>query len=101
MHDPMINLAFVCLAAIGVYSAFGAWWSYPMTFLSGVAAAGAVGLINSFGNIGGYIGPYLTGWIRDRTGSYEPAFLILAGMLLVSGFLMLSLKKGHPTRSML
>jgi len=56
--DPRLGFVAVCLAGIGVYSAFGVWWSYPTTFLSGAAAAGAVGMINSFGNIGGYVGPF-------------------------------------------
>ena len=93
IENPMINLVFVCIAAIGVYGAFGAWWSYPTTFLSGAAAAGAVGLINSFGNIGGYVGPYLTGFVKDLTGSYHAAYVALACMLLVSGLLMLTLGK--------
>ncbi len=96
IENPMVNLAFVCLAAIGVYAAFGAWWSYPTSFLSGAAAAGAVGLINSFGNIGGYVGPYLTGFVKDLTGSYHAAYVALACMLLLSGLLMLTL--GRTTR---
>ncbi len=93
MHDPVINFIFVCLTAIGVFSSFGVWWSYPTTFLSGAAAAGAVGLINSAGNIGGYVGPYLTGFIRDFTGSFRTAYVFLALSLLAAGALMLTLRK--------
>ncbi len=95
IRDPGTNLIFVCFAAVGVYGAFGAWWSYPTSFLSGAAAAGAVGLINSFGNIGGYVGPYFTGLMKDLTGSYQAAYVILAGMLLASGLMMLTLGKGR------
>ena len=91
--DPYLNFIFVMLTAIGVYSAFGVWWSYPTTFLSGMAAAGAVGLINSFGNVGGYVGPYLTGFIKTATGSFHLAYLYLAGSLAAAGVLMLTLKK--------
>ncbi len=98
IQNPVLNLAFVCIAAIGVYSAFGAWWSYPTTFLSGAAAAGAVGLINTFGNIGGYVGSYLTGFIKDFTGSYHAAFVALAGMLVASGLLMLTLGRENGVR---
>jgi ACS family tartrate transporter-like MFS transporter len=95
LSDPVINLVFICLTAVGVYSAFGVWWSYPTTFLSGTAAAGAVGLINSFGNMGGYLGPYLTGYVKDVTGSYHGAYLYLGCSLAAAGFLMLTLR-GKP-----
>ncbi len=97
--DPAVNFSFVCLSAVGVFGAFGVWWSYPTTFLSGAAAAGAVGLINSCGNVGGYVGPYLTGFLKDLTGSYRGAYVILACSLAAAGLLMLTLKKstgGQP-----
>ncbi len=96
IRDPQVNFLFVCCTAIGMYGAFGVWWSYPMTFLSGAAAAGAVGLINSFGNVGGYVGPYLNGYVKDATGSFLWASVALAGMLAAGGALMLTLKKKPP-----
>lgn len=97
--DPLMSLALVCLTAIGVYGTFGVWWSYPTTFLSGAAAAGAVGLINSCGNIGGYVGPYLTGFVKDLTGSFQWAYVYLAFSLTVAGLLMLTLNKTIPQRT--
>jgi len=93
IKNPSVNMIFVCLAAIGVFGPFGVWWSYPTTFLSGAAAAGAIGLINSSGNIGGYVGPYFIGIIKDITNSFEVSFVILSGMVLTSGIMMLTLKK--------
>jgi ACS family tartrate transporter-like MFS transporter len=95
IEHPIMNLLFVCLTAIGVYSAFGVWWSYPTSFLSGTAAAGAVGFINSFGNIGGSVGPYLLGFVKDSTGSFHSAYVILAAFLLAAGLLMLTLGKNR------
>jgi nitrate/nitrite transporter NarK len=69
------------------------WWSYPTTFLSGAAAAGAVGLINSVGNLGGFLGPFLTGWVRQTTGSFAAALLYLAFSLAAAGLLILTLRK--------
>lgn len=86
------GLVCVCLAAIGVYSAFGVWWSYPTTFLSGAAAAGAVGLINSSGNVGGFLGPYLTGLVKQLTYSMDSAYVCLALSLFAAGVLMLRLR---------
>lgn len=93
ISEPYLNFIFVIMTAIGVYSALGVWWSYPTTFLSGMAAAGAVGLINSFGNVGGYIGPYFTGSIKAMTGSFRPGYVYLACSLAAAGVLMLTLKK--------
>jgi MFS family permease len=96
VHDPMISFLFVIITAAGVYAAFGVWWSYPTTFLSGPAAAAAVAMVNSFGNIGGFVGPYFTGWLKNKTGSFTIAWVYLAVSLVGAGLLMLTLKK-KPT----
>jgi sugar phosphate permease len=93
LKDPWLGFASVCVAGIGVYSAFGVWWSYPTAFLTGAAAAGAVGLINSCGNVGGYVGPFFAGWIKTLTGSFHWAYLFFAVTLTLAGLLMLTLKK--------
>jgi len=92
-HDPGWKFVCLCLAGIGVYSAFGVWWAYPTTFLSGAAAAGAIGLINSCGNVGGYLGPYVTGAIKEATGTFRAADVFLACSLLAAGLLMLTLRR--------
>lgn len=92
VKDPMLSFVCVCLAGVGVYAAFGVWWSYPTAFLSGAAAAGAVGLINSCGNIGGFLGPYLTGLLKELTGSVQSAYIYLAASLAGAGTLMLTLR---------
>lgn len=96
MKDPWIAFFFVVLAAIGTYAPFGVWWSYPTTFLSGTAAAGAIGLINSCGNLGGFVGPYITGFIKDMTGSFVGAWVYLAFSLVIAGMLILTFKKQMP-----
>lgn len=93
LHDSRLGFVCICLAGVGVYSAFGVWWSYPTAFLTGAAAAGAVGLINSCGNIGGYVGPFLAGWLKTLTGSFQGAYLFFAVSLTLAGLLMLTLKK--------
>jgi MFS transporter, ACS family, tartrate transporter len=95
-RDPWVLLLCVALAAVGTYAPMSVWWSYPTTFLSGAAAAGAVGMINSVGNLGGFLGPYLTGWVRQATGSFEAALLYLALSLAAAGALILTLRKVPP-----
>ncbi len=99
--QPILAFLFMCLAAIGVYAPFGVWWSYPTTFLSGPAAAGAIGLINSCGNLGGFVGPYLTGFLKDLTGSFTSAWLYLACSLACAGFGMLTFQRrsGAPRQN--
>ena len=92
-RDPWVLLFFVTLAAVGTYAPMSVWWSYPTTFLSGAAAAGALGMINSVGNLGGFLGPYLTGWVRQTTGSFAAALLYLALSLAAAGLLILTLEK--------
>jgi MFS transporter, ACS family, tartrate transporter len=96
VSDPLASLLLVCLSAVGVYVGMGVWWTYPTSFLSGPAAAGAVGMINSVGNTGGWVGPYLTGFVKDMTGSFQWAYLYLAFSLTVAGLLILTLRKGLP-----
>ena len=94
--DPWLFCAFMVLAAVGTYAPMAVWWSYPTTFLSGMAAAGAVGLINSMGNLGGFVGPYVTGWARQTTGSFTGALLYLAVSLAAAGALILTLRRSQP-----
>lgn len=96
VHEPVIYCCFMLLTAIGVYAPMSVWWSYPTSFLSGSAAAGAVGMINSTGNIGGFVGPYITGWIKQSTGTYHAAILYLAVSLALGGALILTLRKRLP-----
>ena len=95
-RDPWVLLLFVTLAGVGTYAPMSVWWSYPTTFLSGAAAAGAVGMINSVGNLGGFLGPYLTGWVRQTTGSFAGALLYLAFSLTAAGLLILTLRNAPP-----
>ena len=95
--SPIWAFVCMCMAAIGVYAPFGVWWSYPTTFLSGAAAAGAIGLINSCGNVGGFVGPYLIGFLKDWTGSFTGGWLYLAFSLTCAGLLILTFKKHVPT----
>lgn len=93
IHTGFLSLLFISITAIGVYSAMGTWWSVPTTFLSGAAAAGATALINSIANLGGYLGPYMLGVIKQTTGSTDAGYFALGGMLVISGLIMLSLPK--------
>lgn len=95
LNTDHILISFICLnlMAIGVFAPFGVFWSFPTTFLSGPAAAGAIGLINSSGNLGGFMGPYIIGFIKQATGSFSLSLAYLACSLLVSIFFITRLRR--------
>ncbi len=83
--SPLVGLLGICVAAMGIWCANTVFWTVPMQIFSGVSAAAALGLINSIGNLGGFIGPYLTGWIRQASGGYPAALMTLGGALACFG----------------
>ncbi|HYT04435.1 MAG TPA: MFS transporter [Gemmatimonadales bacterium] len=90
---PVAAFLALCLSATGIWSTLGPFWSLPTTFLTGTAAAGGIALINSVGNIGGFVGPTVVGLLRERTHRFESGLLVLAAALLVAGALALSLRE--------
>lgn len=83
-HQLWFALLAFSLATIGVWSVMGPFWALSTSFLSGAAAASGIALINSLGNIGGFIGPYLMGWLKEVTAHYGAGLLALA-LILVAG----------------
>jgi ACS family tartrate transporter-like MFS transporter len=69
-------------ATVGIYGSRAAFWPMPSIFLTGTAAAGAIAMINAVGNLGGYVGPFIVGWIKDSTGSFEAGLYFLAACSL-------------------
>ncbi len=82
---PSVALAGLALAVSGRWSAVAPFWGHSTTFLRGRAAAAGIALINSLGNLGGFAGPFLMGWLKDRTGDYSLGLRVLGGMVLVGG----------------
>jgi MFS transporter, ACS family, tartrate transporter len=72
------------IAAVGFYGSKGPFWSMPSMFLTGTAAASGIAWINSIGNLGGFFGPSIVGWVRDVTGSFAGGLYALAAFALMS-----------------
>ncbi len=85
----MAAIAAISLASMGIYAALGPFWSVPPQFLRGTAAAAGIALINSVGNLGGFAGPYLVGFVREATGRFDVGFMALAAIVLAAGVLVL------------
>jgi ACS family tartrate transporter-like MFS transporter len=86
-HSWVIIAGF-CLAAGGAYSGLATFWSVPPLFLGGTAAAGAFALINCVGNLSGFVGPGLMGWLLQTTGSYTIGMWMCTGVALVAALSM-------------
>lgn len=97
VQDPMVTLVALTFAAIGTFCTFGVFWTLPTAWLTGTAAAAGIALINSIGNLAGFGGPYLIGWVKDSTGSTATGLLVLAILPLIAGLLVLLGK--HETRT--
>ena len=89
MTGSLLAVGVMAIAAIGIYGTKAPFWPLPSLFLTGSAAAGGIALINSIGNLGGFVGPYVVGWIREVTKSYEAGLYFLGGLALVAGVLTL------------
>ena len=72
-----LTVACFMVAAAGLKSYLPAFWTLPSIFLTGSAAAGSIGLINSIGNLGGFLGPFIVGSVESMTGSFESGLLFL------------------------
>jgi len=93
----IVSLAALALAVSGRWSAVAPFWGLSTAFLSGTAAAGAIALINSVGNLGGFAGPYIMGWLKDATGDYRIGLRILATIMFLGGVLALTIRTRKPS----
>src|SRR5271169_5169181 len=97
IDNPSLTVVALIVAAIGIFGTFGVFWTLPTAWLSGTAAAGAIALINSIGNLAGFGGPYLIGWVKEATGSTSTGLLVLAVLPLLGGFLVFL--GGHESKA--
>lgn len=86
-------VAAMSLTAFGVLGWLGPFWALPTAFLREQAAAGGIALINSMGAVGGFVGPYLLGELKEKTGEFGPGLLVLAGSLTVAAAIVLGLRR--------
>lgn len=91
--NVVVSMIFLTIATMGIYSSFGPFWSIPSSFLSATAAAAAIAMINSIGNLGGFVGPYAMGYIREKTDSFTVGIMFLAACLLCAAVLLMTLRK--------
>ena len=79
----------VAIAPVGIYGSKPSFWPMPSEFLTGTATAGGIAMINCIGNLGGFVGPFMVGWIKDATGGFAGALYFLAATAVASAVIAL------------
>jgi MFS family permease len=87
-----MSLSGITVSLIGINAARGIFFTIPLRFLTGMAAAGGLAFINSVGTAGGFVGPTIMGWLVDRTGSFSAGLATMAGFLLLAATMAASLR---------
>jgi MFS transporter, ACS family, tartrate transporter len=92
VSSPYLVLGLLCLSQIGVSATPPLLWPIPSAFLTGTSAAAGIAAINALGNLSGFAGPYMMGYLRDVTGDFTAGLLLLGGCALVGGLVALTLR---------
>jgi MFS transporter, ACS family, tartrate transporter len=92
-RSPFYSVILLTFLAIGIYSFYGPFWALPCEFLTGFSAAAGIALVNSVGNLGGFVGPYMIGTIAMRTGNLYSGLALAGVPLFLSATLVLLLPR--------
>jgi ACS family tartrate transporter-like MFS transporter len=95
LSSPIPAMIALTVAAVGDYSTRGPFWALPGKFLTGSSAAAGIALINAMAAVGGFVGPYAVGYLKDATGSFSSPLYLLAGILFAGSVLTLFLRKSR------
>jgi MFS family permease len=97
MGSPTATIAVITVTACSIFAALPNFWTVPAKFLTGAAAAVGIALVNTFGNIAGFAAGYVTGWLKDFSGSYIVPMFVVGGLMLLSAVLMVALGRRERT----
>jgi len=99
VHSPFVTVVLLSLLAIGYCSSLSPFWAMPSEFLTGLSAASGIAFINSVGNLGGFFGPSMVGFISQRTGTLYGGLAFAGISMLVGAALVLLLPKVAGVRA--
>jgi ACS family tartrate transporter-like MFS transporter len=94
--SPLLAMISLTFAAIGLYCSQPVFWAMPTGYLTGVAAAGGIAFINSIGNLGGFVGPFAVGWLKDHFGGFQAGLIFLALCLLAGSVVAVIVGRSVP-----
>ena len=89
-QTPLWAIVTLTIATMGILTGLAQFWVLPPAFLGGAAAAAGIALINSVGNLAGFVSPFAVGWIKDTTGSTNNGLYVIAASLVVGGAIVLA-----------
>ncbi len=98
VHTPVPGMIALTVAAMGDMSTRGTFWTLPGRFLTGSALAAGIAFINTFGALGGFVGPTMVGYVREATHSFAGGLQIMAALLVIAGVGTLVLKRAALLR---
>jgi ACS family tartrate transporter-like MFS transporter len=96
-HSLVMALCAMTLAAVGLWSMMGPFWTLTTSMLGGTAAAGAVAILQIVGGVGGFTGPYMTGRLRDATHSFAGGLWAISAMAVFAAMLALAVRRPKET----
>lgn len=101
VRDPYLAIGLISLALAGLYSFKSPFWALPTLFLSRSTAAVSIAVINSIGNLGGFVGPFMIGMVKGNTQSASAGLLFLSALLAIAFImtLLIRLDRGDDTRA--
>ena len=86
-QNTVLAMAALTLATMGIMTTLPLFWSLPTSFLAGAGAAVGIALINSLGNLAGFVSPFMVGWLKDMTQSTNAAMYLLAASMVLGAIL--------------
>ncbi|MEP6901120.1 MAG: MFS transporter [Actinomycetota bacterium] len=92
LDNVFMAIAMFCIAGAGIYSYLPGFWALPSAFLTESAGAASIGLINSVGNLGGFVGPFIVGYLTNKTGTFYAGVIYLSCSALAAAILVLMVK---------
>ena len=95
VHGLTASMVTLTIAMVGLASIFGPFWTLGSAFMRGTGAAAGIALVNSIGNTGGFVGPYLLGAIKDHTQSFAAGLFAIGAIVAIGGLLVLALPRGQ------
>ena len=94
-HGIVPSIAALSLAMLGLASMLGPFWAFATSFLGGIGAAAGIALVNSVGNVGGFVGPNIIGYLQQRTHGFTVGLAIVGAILAGGGVLVLCIPARH------
>ena len=96
VHTLIPSLVLLSIAMMGLASMFGPFWTLATSVVSGIGAAAGIALVNSVGNVGGFVGPYMLGYVLDTTHRFAAGFVCIGAILAAGGVLLIVLPDQRP-----